>query len=198
MIIAHHIILTSYGHWLPNDPRGSLSTELRNPQLQALGAIHLGRKKDQPSLAQIKAFYAKAQKLLQHQLLWYGDDCRRAIGEAFGSAVRSQRLTCYACGVMRNHAHLLIRRHRLKPREMIDMLKEVPRDALRNRGFAPRNHPVWSDDPYVAYKDTPDGVRAAIDYIQGNFKKHGIPPQEWDFVVSYDDWPYHKKPRVPR
>lgn len=28
-IIAHHLILHGYGHWLPNDPRGSGSREIR-------------------------------------------------------------------------------------------------------------------------------------------------------------------------
>jgi hypothetical protein len=48
MILAHHIILTGYGHWLPNDPRGSLSKELRAEQLGDLGEIHYGRKPVQP------------------------------------------------------------------------------------------------------------------------------------------------------
>ncbi|OQB82433.1 MAG: hypothetical protein BWX88_03985 [Planctomycetes bacterium ADurb.Bin126] len=25
MVIGHHLMFTGYGHWLPNDPRGSLS-----------------------------------------------------------------------------------------------------------------------------------------------------------------------------
>lgn len=28
-IIAHHLILHGYGHWFPNDPRGSGSDEVR-------------------------------------------------------------------------------------------------------------------------------------------------------------------------
>ena len=58
----------------------------------------------------------------------------------------------------------------------------------------PAHHPLWSSDPYVAFKDTPQAVRAAIRYIQSNFAKHNIEPQDWGFAVPYDDWPFHKKP----
>ena len=43
--IAHHLLLHSYGHWLPNDPRGSGSDELRQEKFDHLGTIHKGRKK---------------------------------------------------------------------------------------------------------------------------------------------------------
>jgi len=48
IVIGHHLILHGYGHWLPNDPRGSGSEELRQDKLAGLGPIHLGRKKSQP------------------------------------------------------------------------------------------------------------------------------------------------------
>jgi hypothetical protein len=37
MIIAHHVIVSAYGFWLPNDPRGSWSTVVRNPDLLPFG-----------------------------------------------------------------------------------------------------------------------------------------------------------------
>lgn len=43
IVIAHHLVMTLYGHWLPNDLRGSGSEELRNPELEELGPIHFGR-----------------------------------------------------------------------------------------------------------------------------------------------------------
>jgi len=43
MIIAYHAIFTTYGAWLPNDPRGSYSKEIYNEQLRALGRIKYGR-----------------------------------------------------------------------------------------------------------------------------------------------------------
>jgi hypothetical protein len=57
MVIAHHIILTGYGHWLPSDPRGSRSLEFHRPDLGDFGPIHLGRKREQPSKEELQAFH---------------------------------------------------------------------------------------------------------------------------------------------
>lgn len=192
MIIAHHIILTGYGHWLPNDPRGSLSKEFRSPQLRALGEIHFGRKASQPSRRQIRDFYSRAEHLLKHRVLWFDRAKSLAVGDAFGQVIQDQKLTCYACAVLSNHAHLLIRRHRLRHIRMAAFLKEASRKALVEVGVA-RGHPVWSEDSFVAFKDDVQAVRTAVRYIYGNFEKHGVAAQEWGFVVPYDDWPHHKR-----
>ena len=191
-IIAHHLILTGYGHWLPNDPRGSLSREFRNAKLEELGPIHFGRKTRQPTGREIRAFYAEAAEVLKHSVLWFRAPARVVIGEAIGRTVRDRGLTCYACCVLSDHAHVLIRVHRLKAQEMIPLLADASREGLLSHGLVRDGHPVWSCDAYVKYKKTPEQVRAAIGYIEGNCAKHHIAAQAWDFVVPYDNWPHHK------
>ena len=71
MVIAYHIILTGYGHWLPNDPRGSMSKEIAAGKLFALGSIHYGRKAIQPSREDLRAFRSQARPLLEHDVLWF-------------------------------------------------------------------------------------------------------------------------------
>ena len=41
---------------------------------------------------------------------------------------------------------------------------------------------------------TPEDVRGRIDYVQGNPRKEGLLPQDWDFVTVYDNWPHPKQP----
>jgi hypothetical protein len=48
VVKAAHLVLTGYGHWLPNDPRGSGSEEIRKLGLEMLGPIHFGSKRVQP------------------------------------------------------------------------------------------------------------------------------------------------------
>ena len=60
MIAGYHLIWTVYGVWLPNDPRGSSSHEIRSSILEELGELHHGRKKIQPCSAIIREFYQKA------------------------------------------------------------------------------------------------------------------------------------------
>ena len=55
--IAVHLIFSGYGTWLPNDPRGSGSDEVRKLELDDLGPIHFGRKAEQPSRDELRAFH---------------------------------------------------------------------------------------------------------------------------------------------
>src|SRR5690348_1880889 len=89
-VIGHHLILTGYAHWLPNDPRGSGSTELKQEKLADLGPIHYGRKKIQPPRHELKHFYREANQHLQFQPFWFDSAKRQALSEAFFSVIRDR------------------------------------------------------------------------------------------------------------
>lgn len=197
MIIAHHLVLTGYGHWLPNDPRGSNSEETFTSELAAIAETHVGRRKRQPSRGELKEFHRKAEELLAHRVLWFEEAQRSLIAEAVGAAISEQRLVCYACAVLSCHVHLLIRRHKLRGQELVTILKERIRSRMHQSGVVPAEHPVFSTDMRVYYKYDPRAVRACIKYIHENFTKHGIPPVEYEFVSPYDDWPFHKDLKYP-
>ncbi len=61
MVAGYHLIWTVYGYWLPNDPRGSTSKEVRIAKIKDLGPLHFGRKKQQPSSRTLREFHGKAQ-----------------------------------------------------------------------------------------------------------------------------------------
>jgi hypothetical protein len=192
-VIAHHIILTGYGHWPPNDPRGSLSRGFRDPALREAGEIHHGRKRVQPSREELREYRRKVEPLLRHPLVWCDGAKRQALADAFGQVLASRRYTCYACAIMSNHAHLLIRRHLDKAEKMIRRFWDAGAVVLRACRDVPDDHPVWALDPYKRFKSTPDEVRQCIQYIHDNPLQVGEPPQDWPFVVPYDGWPHHRQ-----
>ena len=102
MVIAHHLIWTAYGWWLPNDPRGSGSECVKSDLLAELGEVHNGRKRVQPSGREIREFYDKAATLLKHPLLKFDESARTEIAVAFGGEVAAQNYTCWACAMMPN------------------------------------------------------------------------------------------------
>ena len=108
LVIAYHIIWTAYGWWLPNDPRGSGSTVIRNDLLKALGELHHGRKRAQPCNAAIRAFYEKAESLLKHPRLTFDASAVDCIARAFASVIEEMKYTCYACAIMPDHVHLVL------------------------------------------------------------------------------------------
>src|SRR5262245_43552862 len=118
-VLAHHLIWTGYGHWLPNDPRGSGSQGLASDELRGLGPVHFGRKQKQPPRKEVQGFYALADEQLKYPRITFTDFMISIIGQTFGEVIRDRNYTCYGCAVMPDHAHLVIRAHRDDAETMI-------------------------------------------------------------------------------
>ncbi len=177
MVIASHIIMTGYGHWLPNDPRGSLSHELREDKFRSLGDVHHGRRSDQPTREQLRSFHMGAEEQLKESVLWFEQPHRAAIAEAIAQVISEDRLTCYACAILPNHVHLLIRRHRQTPQVTLHRFRTISRELLRTRDLCPQSHLVWTADACTLFKDSLAQMRTCIAYIEGNPAKHRLPAQ---------------------
>lgn len=188
MIAAYHLIFTVYGSWLPNDPRGSSSHEIRNPVIREIGELHHGRKRVQPAGKTIRDFYDVAKPLLQNEVLTFDDDQISIVAEAFAEVIRKNGYTCYACAIMADHVHLVIRKHRHKAEQMIENLQEASREALIAGGLRTAVHPVWGGPGWKVYLDTREDIERTIKYVEQNPIKSRRPAQHWPFVVAYDGW----------
>lgn len=184
VILASHLVWHGYGHWLSNDPRGSGSTETRKDELKDLGDLHHGRKRIQPPREELRAFYRKAEPLLDHEVVWFHAPERRVIGEAVGNALTAHGYTAWAFAVCSNHAHGVVRTHRDRSEQIWQTLADAARDALRSAGLVDPRHPVWSHRPYKVYLRTPADVIDRVDYVVKNPLKEGLPRQMWAFVKA--------------
>jgi REP element-mobilizing transposase RayT len=192
LVIAHHLIWTSYGWWLPNDPRGSGSSTIRNDILSELGELDFGRKKAQPSSMIVRQFYEKAADLLKHALLAFDEQCRNIIGQAFAEVIEERRYTIWACAIMPDHVHIVIRKHKDMAEEMVKNLMALSRQRLIGAGQRPPDHPTWTVGyGWKVFLDHPDEVRRTTVYVEQNPIKIHLPAQRWPFVKAYDDWPLH-------
>ena len=191
IVIAHHLIWTAYGCWLPNDPRGSGSRAIASARIAELGEVHYGRKEIQPAGFVIREFYEKAEHVLSHQLLRFKVDQFPAVADALSEVITEHRYTCYACAVMPDHAHLLIRKHKHTAEEMIENFQQASRDLLIEAGVREAGHPVWTHGGWKVFLDHPDEIRRTIPYVERNPEKEGLPRQDWPFVKEYDGWPLH-------
>ena len=202
MIIGHHLIWTLYGHWLPNDPRGSGSTELRQEKLASLGPIHTGRKPAhlQPKRSELRSTHKEAQPLLKSPTFWIDDAKRHAIADAFAKVVGSQGYTVWSCAILSNHAHMVVRKHRDEANTIWRRFADASRSQLHALPDIAETHPIWSTRPYKVFLRTPSEVQSRISYVEQNPEKEGLPSQTFDFVRLYDNWPFHKRhlPRRPR
>jgi len=192
LVIAYHLIWTAYGWWLPNDPRGSGSSIIRCNVLADLGALQFGRKRAQPAGQMVRQFYEEAAPLLRHPLLSFDDRMRIAIAAAFAATIEKQRYTCYACAVMPDHVHVLVRKHKHQAEEMIEAFRAASHAKLTAERLLPAGHPVWSSGAgWKVFLDHPDEVRRTIGYVEQNPVKIGLAVQRWNFVKQYDGWPLH-------
>jgi REP element-mobilizing transposase RayT len=193
-IIAHHLIWTIYGHWLANDLRGSGSLELRDESFAPLGQIHFGRKPDieQPTRKALREHHREAAKILKHSVFWIDVAKRQAVSDAFSQVIAEKGYTVWACAILSNHAHIVVRRHR---DDAVTIWREFANGAsaaLRKFAEVGELHPVWASRPYKVFLRTPDEVRGRVAYVEANPEKEGLPRQHYEFVQMYDDWPFHK------
>jgi len=191
MVIGYHLIWTAYGCWLPNDPRGSSSNFVWSDVIFELGDLHEGRKRVQPSSSAIREFYSAAQGKLKHELLTFGRDEIAITARAIAQVVEEQRYTCYACALMPDHVHLVIRKHKHQAEEMIQHIQVGTRNELLRAGLRNHEHPVWGGPGWKVFLDTPDDIRRTIRYVEMNPVKIGKLKQNWSFVKKYDGWPLH-------
>src|SRR5207244_13550673 len=130
--------------WLTNDPRGSGSKTIDIDSIAELGELHHGRKRVQPPGRVVREFYEKAANVLKHPLLKLDEPARKVVAGAFEEVIRKERYTCYACAIMPDHIHILIRKHKHKVEQMAEALKTQSRLRLCEAGHRPDDHPAWS------------------------------------------------------
>ena len=196
-VLAHHLVWTAYGTWLGNDPRGSGSRSVYTPELADLAIPHFGRRKVQPPRGVVREFYEQATPRLIYPVIRFDDFQIKEIGRAFADVIRRHRYTCYACAIMPDHMHLVIRKHRHRGEEMIENFQRQSRLANCLVDGLPSSHPIWTHGGWDRFLDSPNSIRGRIRYVADNPEKAGMSRQTWPFVVAYDGWPFHKK-RPPR
>jgi REP element-mobilizing transposase RayT len=197
MVAAYHLVWTAYGWWLPNDPRGSMSQVIRQDIIADLGELHYGRKRLQPSGKVIRKFYEEAKLVLKHELRTFTDEEVQLIATSLAEVISKERYTCYACAIMPDHVHIVIRKHKHQAEEMIANLQERSWEALITAQRRCSDHPVWGGPGWKVFLDSREDIERTIRYVRDNPVKIGRPVQVYDFVKDYDGWlpgigPYRK------
>lgn len=188
MVVAHHLIWTAYGWWLPNDPRGSSSHEIRVERVAELGELHHGRKTVQPYPVEIRRFYEQAGIILKYELLTFDAEDTAVLAASFANVIRDCGYTCYSCAIMPDHVHMLIRKHRDKAELMIEHFQASTREKIVGAKRRAERHPVWGGPGWKVLLNTRADIERVDHYIRMNPIKAGMPAQEWPFVTQYDGW----------
>ncbi len=195
MVIAYHIVFGAYGFWLPNDPRGSWSTEVWAGHLRCFGeANKVDTRRSLASREHNRAMRREAKGHLQYPAVQFSPIQVSTIGDAFGRAIAELELAAYACPIMPDHVHLVTGRYRSTAEYVAGFLKRAATRRLSEEGLHPlqgcrqtngRTPGPWVVGGWFVYLNRPEEVHRRIRYVDENPTKAGLPPQRWSFVRPY-------------
>ncbi|MDP6543791.1 MAG: hypothetical protein QGH60_07340 [Phycisphaerae bacterium] len=177
VIIAYHTIFTTYGTWLPNDPRGSYSTAVYDAELQALGDVRYGRQDPQPDRNTLRRFWTASRGRTSRRPFFIDDSTRPIIAGGFARAVQLLTLTVRACAIMNDHVHLLSLRNEHRIEYVAGQFKAKATRALD----LPQT--PWAKGSWKVFIEDNETIASAARYIEMNPIKAGREPQHWEFVT---------------
>jgi REP element-mobilizing transposase RayT len=195
MVIAHHVIFTAYGFWLPNDPRGSWSDFVRRWELLLHGDAT--KTSDRRSLAgdahDYQARIAAKADLTYEPVVFTGQQAL-CISRGFAKAAQESQYIILACSIMPEHVHMVVARHKNPAERIIGHLKARGTQSLVEAGLHPfyqyrdrdgRFPSAWTHRGWKVFLDSNADIERAIQYVEENPIKAGLRPQTWKFVTPW-------------
>ena len=197
MILASHVIISTYGFWLPNEERGSWSEFVRSWELfRKFGAAT--KVETHRSVARRpydRARKREMQESLKYPVVRFTGLQARAVARGFALQVEKCGYVVYACAILEDHSHLVIGRHRYDVVQVVGLLKGAASRQLEAEGLHPLRHDPredgslpspWASRCWKVFLDNDGDLRRAIQYAEDNPTKQGKRPQDWSFVVPFD------------
>ena len=176
MVIGYHVVFTTYGTWLPNDPRGSYSKKVYRGELQTLGEIEYGRQAPGPKNEELRRYWTVAAGRLERAPFFIDEKSRGVIAGAFGRVVHRLGVTVAACAIMNDHVHLFVLRSKYRIEYTVNQLKGGATHALEAQ------RTVWSRGFWKEFISDDDRIGAVRKYIEANPIDAGLGEQSWEFV----------------
>jgi REP element-mobilizing transposase RayT len=195
MIRAYHVIVTAYGFWLPNDPRGSWSDFVGSWELFRFGpATKIDTRRSVAARPHDRAARLAAKTALKYPEVRFDGRQALSIARGFAAAIREANYRLYACAILPEHVHLVIARCDRTIERIIAHLKAKATARLSRDG----NHPwgtlrdgrgrvptPWAAKCWKCFLDTDRDIVRAIRYVEDNPAKEGKPRQRWSFVTAW-------------
>lgn len=196
-MLGTHLIFTAYGFWLPNDPRGSGSTQIRAQHLYEVGgeATKVSTTRSVASRPHDGSLRIATKKALARPPVVFNGFQARAISRGFSRIVEKLQMTIHACAILPEHVHVVVAEHRLDGDKLIEALKrastrQLNEESLHPLANQPRSngkHPSpWAAKGWKVFLYTPQDMRRAIRYVEQNPIRAGYKQQTWSFVVPFE------------
>jgi REP element-mobilizing transposase RayT len=192
MVRWYHLIMTAYGFWLPNDPRGSWSDFVGSWELLKFGPVIKATEKrslahdphDRPTRLAAKA-------ALKYPPVRFDEKQRQAIAEGFAMAVSESDYVLHALCIGHDHGHAIVSRHDRSIEQIARHLKSKATMAMTRHGVHPlaaytNNQGIvptpWAANCWSVFINDEVQLAAAIAYVERHPEKEGLPAQSYGFL----------------
>jgi REP element-mobilizing transposase RayT len=194
-VLAYHAIFCTHGFWLPNDPRGSQSTEVRAANLRPFGpATTTDERRSVAALPHDLTARRRAKESLVYPEVVFDGYQALSVAKGFAAATAKSGYVIYACSILPCHVHMVIRRHRYAIEQVVRLLRQFATGQLLRDGRHPfagqrtaagRLPSVWGQDFWKVFLFDEADICRAIRYVEDNPVKEGKRPQRWSFVTPF-------------
>ena len=195
MILGAHVIISAYGFWLPNEPRGSWSDFVRSWDLYRFGpATKVDTHRSVAKRPYDRVKRRQMIEALDHDPVLFTGKQALAIAHGFSDESRHSGCVIHACAVLPDHCHLVIARHGYDFDKLINRLKGSATRKLREYGIHPfADHPYrdgklpspWGHKWWKVYLDSDSDIVRASKYVEDNPLKERKKKQQWKFVFPH-------------
>ena len=195
MVHGHHLIISAYGFWLPNDPRGSWSDFVRAWELAKFGeATKVTTHRSVAADPHDRQLRLAAKQALKYPAVEFSGIQARSIGNGFATYLKRSGIVVWACSILPDHVHLVVRRHSYKAETMIQQFKGNCTMQLNKDGLNPMARfatpeqgtpSSWGERGWKVFLDSEADIWRAIEYVENNPLKEGKPRQYWSFVTTF-------------
>ena len=194
-MLAAHVILSMYGFWLPNDPRGSWSDFVAAWELFRFGKAT--KVSTRASVAHVRHDQLKrreAKRAMKYRPVLLNGKQARAVGRGFGIAVRESGYGVHACSILEDHVHLVIAPAARSIEQIVRHLRGKASMQLRREGIHPLERharcdgsvpSIWSEGLWKVFCFDEEHVGCAIRYVEKNPIREGKPAQSWSCVTPF-------------
>lgn len=197
MVIAYHVVFSTYGFWLPNDPRGSNSDFVRAEHLRPFGdATKVNHRRSVAGVPHDAALRAAAKRALRLREVRLTGVQARAVARGFAKVIQKSGMVVLACAILPKHVHLVVARHRYRVEQVVNLLKGGATRQLLEEGLHPFAHladangsvpTMWGRNCRKVFLNSDREVAKKIEYVEQNPLKEGKKRQRWSFVTGKAD-----------
>ena len=195
MVRAYHVIFTTYGFWLPNDPRGSWSDYVAKWELYKYGpATKVRTRRSLARDPHDRQRRIAPKKELKYPPVTFNGLQARAVARGFANLIEHLKLNVAACAIMPDHVHVVFERCGVPAERIVTKLKSAATKQLILEGGHPLakyvgdGAPVprmWVRGSWQVFLSTEPVIVRAIRYVEQNPVKDGKRKQNWNYQFHF-------------